>query len=129
MPNRIHQEVVIAAAPERVYRALTDGKQFSAMSGGAPAEISGEAGAAFSCFGGMVTGRNIELQAGKRIVQAWRAGNWEEGVYSLARFELKPKGAETLVVFDHTGFPEDGGEHLEAGWKSNYWEPLKKFLA
>src|SRR5207244_5602806 len=49
MSHLIHQEIVIAASPQRVYSALTDSRQFSALSG-APAEISNEAGGVFSCF-------------------------------------------------------------------------------
>ena len=75
MSDPIHQEIVLSASPERVYQALTDAKQFSAVCGGAPTEISSEAGGAFSCFEGRIEGRNIELVANQRLVQAWRAGN------------------------------------------------------
>jgi activator of HSP90 ATPase len=76
----------------------------------------------------MIVGRNVELVPGKRIVQAWRAGNWKPGVYSMVKFELEGTGNETRLAFEHTGFPEDNREHLDAGWVSNYWEPLKKYL-
>jgi uncharacterized protein YndB with AHSA1/START domain len=129
MAKPIHQEVVIKAPPQRVYDALTDAKRFSAFTGGAPAEISREAGGAFTCFGGMIQGRQIELVPGQRIVQAWRAGNWSPGVYSIVRFDLQDTGGQTRLVFEHTGFPEDQGEHLASGWNQMYWEPLKKYLA
>ena len=125
----IHQEVTFQASPDRVYRALTDGAEFSKMTGGAPTEISAEVGGAFSCFGGMITGRSLELVSGQRIVQAWRAGNWEPGIYSIVRFELKKQGHETCLVLDHYGFPAGIREHLDAGWHANYWEPLRKHLA
>jgi len=64
----------------------------------------------------------------ERIVQAWRAGSWDPGIYSIARFELVEQGSGTKIVFDHTGFPKGDGEHLAGGWKMNYWEPLEKFL-
>jgi uncharacterized protein YndB with AHSA1/START domain len=132
MTNRIHQELVVDGAPARVYAALTEAAQFSAMSGGAPAEIDARAGGAFSCFGGMIVGRNIECTPGERLVQAWRAKTWEPGHYSIVRFELRPEGADgeaTRVVLDHSGFPDDQGEHLEKGWHARYWEPLRKMLA
>ena len=127
--SAIHQEIVFKASPERVYGALTDAKQFSAFTGGAPAEISREAGGAFSCFGGMITGRNLELLPNRRLVQAWRAGNWGEGIYSVVRFELEAKGGETRLVFDHSGFPDEQRPHLEGGWQAMYWDPLRKYLA
>lgn len=126
--SAIHQEVTFKASPERVYAALTEGKQFSAFTGGAPAEISREAGGPFSCFGGMITGRNLELLPNKRLVQAWRAGNWGEGVYSVVRFEIEGMGGETRLVFEHTGFPEEQRAHLESGWQEMYWAPLRKYL-
>ncbi|MGB6961306.1 MAG: SRPBCC domain-containing protein [Candidatus Acidiferrum sp.] len=136
----IHMEVNFNASPARVYEALTDAKQFNrvvelsaamqSMSiGKKPVEMSGEPGGAFSAFGGYVTGRQIELLPGERIVQVWRAGGWPAGAYSIARFELSAQGPGTKIEFDHRGFPQGQAEHLLAGWKSNYWEPLAKFLA
>ncbi|MBM7655225.1 SRPBCC family protein [Neobacillus cucumis] len=129
MSTTIHHEIIFKASQKQVYDALMDANQFSTVTGGAPTEIKAEAGGAFSLFGGMITGRNIELIPNERIVQAWRAGNWAEGVYSIAKFELKKQGEETLVIFDHVGFPEGQGEHLAEGWKDNYWVPIEKYLS
>ena len=104
-------------------------KTATVPAGGKPTEISREAGSAFALFGGYITGRQIELVPNARIVQAWRVGNWDPGAYSIAKFELADQGSGTKIVFDHTGFPKGAAEHLAAGWKSNYWEPLGKFLA
>ena len=137
----IHDETVFKATRKRVYEALTDAKQFHQVTqlsaavksgmapGNVPAEIRNEAGGAFSLFGGYISGRNIELVPNERIVQAWRAGSWGPGIYSIARFELVEQGSETKIVFDHTGFPKGEAEHLAEGWRINYWEPLTRFLA
>jgi uncharacterized protein YndB with AHSA1/START domain len=131
----IHQEVMFKASRKRIYEALTDAEQFtkvvrlSGVPGGPAAVISKEAGGAFSAFGGYITGRHIELAPNERIVQAWRAGGWEPGKYSIAWFELKEQGEQTKLVFDHTGFPNGDAEHLLEGWNTNYWEPLRKYLA
>ena len=76
----------------------------------------------------MISGRNIELKPNARIVQAWRAGNWPEGVYSVVRFELTGEGAATTLTLDQSGFPEEQREHLDGGWRKMYWEPLQKHL-
>lgn len=128
MSATIHQEIVFKATPSKVYETLIDSQQFSSVTGGAPTEISKEEGGSFSCFGGMILGRHIELVPNQRIVQAWRAANWAEGVFSIARFELKEQGSDTLLVFDHIGFPEGQGDHLSSGWGENYWKPLEKYL-
>jgi uncharacterized protein YndB with AHSA1/START domain len=137
----IHQELVIKASRKLVYEALTETAQFDkvielsgAMKsmpnlGDKPTQISHEVGGAFTLFGGYVTGRHVELLPGQRIVQAWRAGSWDPGVYSIAKFELVEQGSGTKIVFDHTGFPKGAAEHLASGWKEHYWEPLAKLLA
>lgn len=136
----IHQEVLLHGTPERVYSALTDPGEFekvtllsAAVTSGMvkttkAAQISREAGGEFVVFGGVISGRVIELVPNERIVQAWRAADWAPGVYSIARFELHAEGKGTRLVFDHTGFPVGAAEHLAAGWKGNYWEPLNKLL-
>jgi uncharacterized protein YndB with AHSA1/START domain len=137
----IHQEPVFKASRKRLYEALTDAKQFDKviqMSGAMktgmvkapnPAEISRETGGAFAIFGGYIFGWQLELVPNERIVQAWRVGSWEPGIYSIARFELVEQGSGTKIVFDHMAFPKGDGEHLAAGWKMNYWEPMEKLLA
>ena len=136
----IHQEPVFKASRKRVYEALTEANQFAkvvemsaAMKGGMKlgtkvAEISREAGGAFALFGGYLSGRQVELVPNERIVQAWRAGSWDPGSYSIARFVLVESGGGTKMVFDHTGFPKGQAEHLAEGWRTNYWEPLAKYL-
>lgn len=128
MAKTIHQEVTFKTSPDKVYAALTDADQFSAATG-APAKIAKEAGGEAELFGGQIAARHVEMVPGKRLVQAWRAGNWEDGLYSVARFELKKDGAGTKLVFDHTGYPEDAHDMLEGGWHKMYWEPLTKHLS
>jgi len=124
----IHQEVVIKASRKRVYEVLTDTEQFRKLSGGLSTEISREAGGTFSLFGGVITGRHIELVPGERIVQAWRS-EWAPGEYSIARFVLNDQGSDTKIVFDHTGFPNGKAEHLATGWKAHYWDGLAQYFA
>ena len=123
----IHQEIDFNAPLARIYEILLDAKQFSAFSKDT-AEIQPEAGAAFRLFGGRIEGRNVELVPNQRIVQAWRPSAWPAGVYSIVRFELVAHGTGTRINFDHTGFPEDNWEHLNAGWSLHYWEPLRSYL-
>ncbi|MGO9802817.1 MAG: SRPBCC domain-containing protein [Steroidobacteraceae bacterium] len=131
---------MFAASLQRVYEALTDAKQFTRviqLSGALqamhlpdkPAEISSEAGGAFALYGGYITGRQVELVPNVRIVQAWRAGSWPPGAYSIVRFELVEQGPGSKIVFDHTGFPQGEAESLASGWRVHYWEPLAKVLA
>ena len=138
----IHQEPSFNASRKRVYQALTTTEQFDQviqLSGvmqsapmitmKKPTAISGQAGGEFALFGGLIVGRHIELVPDQLIVQAWRLGEWDRGVYSIVKFDLREQGAGTKILFDHTGFPKRQAEHLAAGWQANYWSPLAKFLA
>jgi len=136
----IHQETLYKASRKSVFDALTDTSRFDRIIhiasgadisslGNKPTAISREAGGPFTIFGGHIIGRQIELLPNQRIVQAWRVVDWAPGIYSIAKFELVEQGSGTKIVFDHTGFPKGLGEHLAAGWKSHYWDPLEKYFA
>ncbi len=136
----IHQEVAFNASPQRIYEALTTSKHFDAVTrlsdaialvtakGAKPTSISPEVGGAFTLFGGYITGRHLQMLPGERLIQAWRAGSWGAGDYSIVKFVLIGNGAETKLVFDHRGFPDGEGKSLAEGWHTHYWEPLAKFL-
>jgi activator of HSP90 ATPase len=123
----IHQENDFKASPDQLYNALLDSKRFTDFSGRS-AQINREVGGEFSVFKGHIIGRNLELVPNQRIVQAWRVVTWPEGAYSIVRFELKPQGSGTHVVFDHIGFPEGLRDHLASGWDENYWSLLRKYF-
>jgi activator of HSP90 ATPase len=139
----IHQEIVFSAPAARVYEALTVTAQFdravqlsAAMNSGmkkmlgtTPTRIDPIVGGAFTLFGGYVTGLFLELVPNIRIVQAWRAGSWDPGDYSIARFVLSEQDSATKLSFDHAGFPNEDADHLAKGWHGNYWDPLAKLLA
>ena len=119
----IHREAMIAAQPAQVWALLADAEALSALSGmGGVAARS--AGAEFVAFDGHVTGRQIELVPGERIVQAWRFPVWEPGAYSIVRFTLVPEGGGTRLVLDQDGEPADWHDHLHANWPTFYLDPL-----
>ena len=136
----IHQERLFKAAPKRVYEALTVTNQFDQLTHDLmqsaamskmqkPTVISPHVGGAFALFGGYIVGRHIELVPNELIVQAWRVGSWDRGIYSVIRFQLTEEGAGTKIIFDHAGFPKGQAEHLASGWQEHYWDPLEKFLS
>ncbi|HTD29823.1 MAG TPA: SRPBCC domain-containing protein [Xanthomonadaceae bacterium] len=125
----LHYDIDFNASPQRIYEALLDAKKLAAFTG-LPAEIDRKEGGAFSMFGGRIVGRNVELVANQRIVQAWRPTHWNAGVYSIVLFALKARDAAgASLAFDHTGFPAGELDSLDWGWHHHYWEPLTKFLA
>jgi uncharacterized protein YndB with AHSA1/START domain len=125
---KIHQEVTFSAPPAQVYEALINSATHTKLTG-APAEIDAKVGGAWSAYGGQISGQNIELLPGVRIVQTWRAGNWPAGSHSLVRFELSADGKGTKLSLDHDAVTEEQAPHLDAGWEKMYWEPMRKFFS
>lgn len=123
----IRQSIQFSCRPEKLYEAILSDIEFGHATG-APADIVSEEGSSFSCFGGQITGRQIELKKNKRIVQAWRVGSWPEGVYSIVKFDIDGSDGSTVVTLDQSGFPDDAEPHLEVGWHKMYWSPLRTHL-
>jgi activator of HSP90 ATPase len=129
----IHHRATINAEPQAVYDVLTDGEKFGVATG-MPAALSDREGEPFSIFGGRVEGRQVELVAGLRIVQAWRFGAahpspWDAGVYSVVRFTLSVQEDGTRFVIDHAGVPPEWHDHIAGGYPSFYQQPLERYFA
>jgi uncharacterized protein YndB with AHSA1/START domain len=125
---KIHQEVTFSAPPAQVYQALMQAATHERFTG-APASIDAQVGGAWSAYGGKISGQNIELVEGVRIVQTWRAGNWPAGSHSLVKLELSPEGTGTKLTLDHDAISDEQVPHLDAGWEKMYWEPMRKFFS
>ena len=105
-----------------------DAKKHSAFTG---AKATGEVkvGGEFSAWDGYITGRNLELEKGKRIVQEWITSEWPEG-YPPSRVEFtfrKVKGGTELTMV-HSKVPEEQADEYRQGWIDNYWDPLKEYF-
>jgi activator of HSP90 ATPase len=123
----IKQKVEFNSSASKIFELLTTAKVFESATG-APAKMDPVAGGEFDLFGGWILGSNIELVAGKRVVQNWRAKNWPEGIMSKVTFELSESNGKTTLDFTHDGYPDGEGEHLAQGWEMKYWAPFREFL-
>jgi len=126
--STITQKVVIPASPEEVYDAFVDPKKHSAFTG---AEATGEpkVGAEITAWDGYITGKNLELEKGKRIVQEWSTSEWPEG-YPPSRLELtfrKVKDGTELTMV-HSEVPAEQAEDYRQGWIDSYWDLLKAYF-
>jgi activator of HSP90 ATPase len=62
-------------------------------------------------------------------VQAWRLQNWPDGHYSIATFALSKKSCDrTQLRFTQVGIPANDYAKKNQGWRTHYWQPLKRFL-
>ena len=129
MCKTIKQKVKFKASPETVYTLLADSKQHSAFTG-RKAEISRKDGGRFSIDAGRISGVNVDLAPGKRIVQAWRRDDFPEGIFSMAAFTLaRTADGGTELVLTHRGVPKHLLDDTEQEWREKYWTKLKEYLA
>ena len=123
--KQIRHVVRFNAKPRAIYQVLMNSKKHAAFTG-APAKIDAKVGGRFAAWGPHLRGVNVELIKNKRIVQAWRAKSWRKSHYSIATFELKRAKGGTRLVFTQTGIPAKHVRDINGGWKSHYWDLLKK---
>jgi len=64
-------------------------REHEAFTANGKAKISDKEGGAFSCHGGYVSGATSSSSPAGASCRAWRVKGMPEGVYSIARFELK----------------------------------------
>ena len=113
--DRRTRDIHIAAAPERVFDALTEPAQVPLWWGQAGIykctafQIDLRAGGAWSCHGTAgdgsafdVAGTIVELDRPRLLVYTWTA-TWTGDFTTTVRWELTPAKGGTLVTIRHTG--------------------------
>jgi uncharacterized protein YndB with AHSA1/START domain len=129
MPYSYTLSTVIPASPVEIYQAWLDSIAHSEMTGG-EAIMSDEVGADVSAWDGYITGRNLELVPGERIVQSWRTTEFEdEHTDSIVTILLRETEDGTLLTLEHSNVPDEYKSYEEGGWQSNYFEPMAVYFS
>jgi uncharacterized protein YndB with AHSA1/START domain len=114
--------------PDELFQAWLDSDQHSLFTGGR-ARIDPSVGGRFSAWADYISGRTLEIEPGRRVVQAWRTIEFPlEAPDSRleARFESENGGTRLILV--HSGIPEGQSDHYEEGWISTYFEPMQRYF-
>ena len=124
----IKQKEFIRVTPVEIYDALLNQEKHTAFTG-AKATCDRRVGGKFTAWDGYISGKNIRLENGRRIVKEWKTTEWPEGYPpSLLEFTLTPKGGGTEVIMTQKQVPASQVENYRQGWIDYYWTPLKKFF-
>ena len=115
----------IPATREEVYLALTKEQSIKLWTG-AEVEFSEEAGTEFSFWDGDITGKNLEFEFGKKIVQQWYFG--EENEPSIVTIKLHEDKKGTSLEFIQTNIPEADYEDFTSGLNEYYLGGLADFF-
>src|SRR6266702_2349337 len=121
----LQQTVRFKASPQEVYDTLMDSKRHKSLSG-EPARISKKVGGKFTAWGTHLSGINLVLEPGKKIVQAWRATGWWPDHFSIATFDFSEARGGTKLKFTQIGIPPSRYSGHYRGWIEAYWTPMKE---
>jgi len=116
---------VLHADIEDVYSALTNQLTIELWSG-YPAVMEAKPGKEFSMWDGDISGKILEIEPNKKIVQQWYFGDTEEK--SVATIYLLRDFGTTQVTVEHEGIPDDDFENISEGWREYYMGAIESFL-
>jgi uncharacterized protein YndB with AHSA1/START domain len=129
MPYTYTLTTTLPASAADIYQAWLDSRAHSEMTGG-DARQSDQVGAAVSAWDDYITGRNLELVPGERIVQSWRTTQFtDEHEDSVIVVTLDEVEDGTLLTLVHRNVPEEQTGYERGGWQEHYFEPMKEYFA
>jgi len=115
------------ASPRTVYDLIMVSRKHTSLSR-QKARISQRVGAAFSAWNGHISGFNLALKPGRKIVRAWRATGWWPDHFSIATFEFLETPRGTKLTFTQVGIPPHRYSGHQRGWIETYWTPMREML-
>ena len=120
---------VIPATPRAIYDAWLDSRGHGAMTGSA-AKMSAKLGAKVTAWGGYISGKNLELVPGKRIVQSWRTTKFtdahEDSTITVMLAAIK---GGTRLTLRHANVPDGQTSYQKGGWRDHYFRPMQAYFA
>lgn len=129
MPYAFTLTTTLPASPDEIYEAWLDSRGHSEMTGG-EARQSDRIGAEVSAWDDYISGRNVELVPGERIVQSWRTKNFtDEHEDSTITVTLEEVADGTLLTLVHSNVPDGQTSYERDGWQTHYFEPMQEYFA
>ena len=118
----------IKTSAKEIYDTWLSSVGHSKMTG-APASVSDQVDGGFSAWDGYIQGSNLELDPGKKIVQAWRSADFGPNeADSRLEILLHEKNGETNIILNHTNVPTHGEQYIK-GWDEHYFAPMKAYFS
>jgi uncharacterized protein YndB with AHSA1/START domain len=118
---------VFPATPHVIYQAWLNSEGHTLMTS-SPAQASAQVGGSFSAWDSYITGKNLELETDRRIVQAWRTIEFQQSdLDSLLEVTLETEGQGARLTIRHSNLPDDGMQYKQ-GWVESYFEPMLAYF-
>jgi uncharacterized protein YndB with AHSA1/START domain len=128
VPYTFTLTTTIPASAQDIYDAWLDSAGHSEMTGG-EASMSDQIGTEVSAADGYISGRNLELVPGERIVQSWRTTEFtDDHEDSIITVTLEEVDGETLLTLIHSNVPDGQTSYQRGGWQEHYFEPMIEYF-
>jgi len=119
----------IPADKETLFRAWLSSKEHTKFTGG-KATCTVKVNGKHTAWNGYISGKNLELVTGKKIVQTWRttefAADDEDSILDLS---FETKGKSTIIHLYHHNIPKGQAKAYKSGWEKHYFAPMKKYYS
>ena len=115
---------IIPAQPEEIYKAITT-EITTRLWTGDLAEVNAIEGGEFSLWDGSITGKFLELDPYRKIVQQWYFGDQQEESIVTIKFHEHKKG--TSFEVNQINIPDEAYDDLVDGWDNEYVGSLIDF--
>jgi uncharacterized protein YndB with AHSA1/START domain len=128
--SQFELSVSLAAPPRDVYDAWLDAEEHAAFTGD-EASCDPHVDGAFSAWDGYITGRNLVLEPGQRIVQAWRTTDFAPDAPDSKLeliFDADGEGG-TRLTLRHSGLPAGDDARYKEGWREFYFEGMRVYFS
>jgi activator of HSP90 ATPase len=121
--------VTLPVKAEVLYKAWLDSKKHTAFTGGKAAQSS-KVNGKHSAWDGYISGKNLELKSGKKIVQSWRTSEFAaDAPDSVLELTFEEKAGKTKMSIYHHGLQKGDAKKYKDGWKKHYFEPMKNYFS
>ena len=126
MPYEFTLVTELPASPEQIYDSWLSSEGHTAMTGGV-AHVTDRVGEDYDAWDGYITGKNIELEPHRRIVQSWRTGHFEaEHSDSEIEVTLEKLPGGTRLSLRHSNVPDGQTNYEQSGWTDHYFTPMQR---
>ena len=133
MKNEFTLTATFSAKAADIYKAYLSTQGHTQITG-SPAKVDGRVNGEFTAWDGYIWGTFLELEENKKIVQAWRTGEFpedaEDSHVEILLEEIASTGerrlAMTKLTLIHTNIPEGQADSYKTGWEDFYFKPMRE---
>ncbi len=128
MKNEFTVSETLSASAEMIYNAWLSTQGHTLMTG-SPAKVDGRVKGEFTAWDGYIWGTFVELDASKRILQAWCTSEFPDDANdSLVEVLLEEKDGKTKITLLHSNIPEGQADSYKQGWEDFYFKPMREYF-